>query len=168
MAFFEWYQCIDACIERNDIVDSQGCWERLIFGDGQWTEDCNALYRDCDCGEQPVISELLKCPVLAMIYIDTHLAADLSNACAVLNYVEENFNCVPLPEEPEPDPVTPGDEDDEWVDQGGNEDDPEEDYDEYLRKPIWWYHTDHLGSSTYLTDNFGRPSHGNVTDLVIF
>src|SRR5690606_9413014 len=27
------------------------------------------------------------------------------------------------------------------------------------RKPIWWYHTDHLGSSTYLTDNFGRPSH---------
>ena len=26
-------------------------------------------------------------------------------------------------------------------------------------KPIWWYHTDHLGSSTYLTDNFGRPSH---------
>ncbi len=27
------------------------------------------------------------------------------------------------------------------------------------KKPIWWYHTDHLGSSTYLTDNFGRPSH---------
>src|SRR5690606_28987255 len=23
----------------------------------------------------------------------------------------------------------------------------------------WWYHSDHLGSSTYLTDNFGRPSH---------
>lgn len=32
-------------------------------------------------------------------------------------------------------------------------------YDEDRRKPIWWYHTDHLGSSTYLTDNFGRPSH---------
>src|SRR5690606_26475614 len=69
------------------------------------------------------------------------------------------FNCVPLPEEPEPDPVTPGDEDDDWKDEGGNEDEPEEDYDEYQRKPIWWYHTDHLGSSTYLTDNFGRPSH---------
>ncbi|WP_245725300.1 RHS repeat-associated core domain-containing protein [Paenimyroides marinum] len=158
-AFFEWYQCIDACIERNDIVDSQGCWERLTVGNGEWPESCNAFYRDCDCGDQPVISELLKCPALAMIYIDTHLAADLSNACAVLNYVKENFNCVPLPEEPEPDPVTPGDISDDWIDDGGNTDDPDDDYDEYQRKPIWWYHTDHLGSSTYLTDNFGRPSH---------
>src|SRR5690554_7848550 len=37
-------------------------------------------------------------------------------------------------------------------------------YDERERKPPdsyrdWWYHSDHLGSSTYLTDNFGRPSH---------
>lgn len=31
--------------------------------------------------------------------------------------------------------------------------------DENQRKPIWWYHSDHLGSSSYLTDNFGRPTH---------
>src|SRR5690606_28435476 len=35
----------------------------------------------------------------------------------------------------------------------------EEGYDESQRKPIWWYHSDHLGSSSYITDNFGRPSH---------
>src|SRR5690554_2956646 len=47
-----------------------------------------------------------------------------------------------------------------------NDDLPDKDgpYDEYQRKPPdsyrdWWYHSDHLGSSTYLTDNFGRPSH---------
>src|SRR5690606_9585305 len=44
--------------------------------------------------------------------------------------------------------------------EGGNNDLPDrDDYDEDQRKPIWWYHTDHLGSSTYLTDNFGRPTH---------
>lgn len=35
----------------------------------------------------------------------------------------------------------------------------EESYDESKRKPIWWYHSDHLGRLSYLTDNFGRPSH---------
>src|SRR5690606_4694689 len=35
----------------------------------------------------------------------------------------------------------------------------EEEFDESQRKPIWWYHSDHLGSSSYLTDNFGRPTH---------
>ena len=46
-------------------------------------------------------------------------------------------------------------------DPGSNDHLPDKDgpYDEHQRKPIWWYHTDHLGSSTYLTDNFGRPSH---------
>ena len=27
------------------------------------------------------------------------------------------------------------------------------------RQPIWWYHPDHLGSSSYLTDYSGIPSH---------
>ena len=27
------------------------------------------------------------------------------------------------------------------------------------KKPIWWYHPDHLGSSSYLTDFSGIPSH---------
>ncbi|WP_305039221.1 SpvB/TcaC N-terminal domain-containing protein [Flavobacterium sp. SM15] len=26
-------------------------------------------------------------------------------------------------------------------------------------EPIWWYHPDHLGSSSYLSDWFGKPSH---------
>ncbi|UUV21786.1 RHS repeat domain-containing protein [Paenimyroides aestuarii] len=158
-AFFEWYQCINVCIERNDIIDSYGCWERFIHGDGEWPSNCNVVFEQCDCEEQPIIGEIDLCPVLAMIYIDTHLLPDLSNACEVLNYVEETYKCVPLPSDPIDEPITPEDEDDDWVDGGGNTEDPGEDYDEELRKPIWWYHTDHLGSSTYLTDNFGRPSH---------
>ena len=52
------------------------------------------------------------------------------------------------------------DTEDEWEDDGGNDNDPVEDpYDESQRKPIWWYHSDHLGSSSYLTDNFGCPTH---------
>ncbi|WP_413614610.1 RHS repeat domain-containing protein [Flavobacterium sp. N2155] len=158
-AFFEWYQCINVCIERNDIIDSYGCWERFIHGDGEWPSNCNIVFEQCGCEEQPIIGEIDLCPVLAMIYIDNHLLPDLSNACEVLNYVEETYKCVPLPSEPIDEPITPEDEDDDWVDGGGNTEDPGEDYDEELRKPIWWYHTDHLGSSTYLTDNFGRPSH---------
>ena len=72
-----------------------------------------------------------------MIYIDTHLAADLSNACAVLNYVKQTYKCVPLPLEPDPQPPMIDDEDDEWVDEGGNDNDTDDDYNEYLRKPIW-------------------------------
>ncbi|MEG1229107.1 MAG: RHS repeat-associated core domain-containing protein, partial [Flavobacterium sp.] len=157
--FFEWYQCINYCIVERNLSDSYGCWERLIYGDGEWPSSCNIVFSECGCDNQPVITELNKCPALAMIYIDTHLAADLSNACAVLNYVKQHYKCVPSPLEPEEEPVKPIDEDDDWKDEGGNDNEPEEDYNEYLRKPIWWYHTDHLGSSTYLTDNFGRPSH---------
>ncbi|WP_326371369.1 RHS repeat domain-containing protein [Flavobacterium sp. SUN046] len=29
----------------------------------------------------------------------------------------------------------------------------------FNRQPIWWYHPDHLGSSSYLTDFSGIPSH---------
>src|SRR5690606_21130291 len=82
-----------------------------------------------------------------------------SNACAVLEYVLTHFKCLPRPLDPN-EPGIPGDLDDDWDDDGGNNapgtDGP---YNEDDRKPIWWYHTDHLGSSTYLTDNFGRPSH---------
>src|SRR5690606_22100067 len=75
------------------------------------------------------------------------------------HYVLQNFDCLPDPWVPE-DPGTPGDTEDEWEDDGGNDTPPvEEEYDESQRKPIWWYHSDHLGSSSYITDNFGRPSH---------
>jgi len=77
-----------------------------------------------------------------------------------LAYVQANFNCVTQeivrPDKPVPFPdlnlPTPHPD--------SNDDLPDDDdYDEDQRKPIWWYHSDHLGSSTYLTDNFGRPSH---------
>src|SRR5690554_2104385 len=81
-------------------------------------------------------------------------------------YVQADFNCITQeivnPDKPIPFPdlnlPTP--------DPDSNDDLPDEDgpYDERERNPPdsyrdWWYHTDHLGSSTYLTDNFGRPSH---------
>ena len=85
----------------------------------------------------------------------------ISRFSTILQYVKDNFKCITKeiirPEDPPyyhdltlPLPPT-----------GGNDTLPDEDgpYDEDDRKPIWWYHTDHLGSSTYLTDNFGRPSH---------
>src|SRR5690554_5924372 len=84
-----------------------------------------------------------------------------NNSCAVLNYVKTHFQCntrdLVDPGYTRNFPVLtlpiPGDD--------GNNDLPDEDgpYNENDRKPIWWYHSDHLGSSTYLTDNFGRPSH---------
>jgi len=78
----------------------------------------------------------------------------------VLQYVKEHFNCSPQ-EVVNPDtPIPFPDIDLPTPDPESNDDLPEDDdYDEDQRKPIWWYHTDHLGSSTYLTDNFGRPSH---------
>ncbi|HZH88778.1 MAG TPA: RHS repeat-associated core domain-containing protein [Chitinophagaceae bacterium] len=84
-----------------------------------------------------------------------------NNSCMVLNYVKTHFQCntrnLVDPGYTRNFPVLtlsiPGDD--------GNNDLPDEDgpYNENDRKPIWWYHSDHLGSSTYLTDNFGRPSH---------
>src|SRR5690606_27422216 len=80
--------------------------------------------------------------------------------CAVLAYVQDHFNCSPN-ETVNPDtPIPFPDIDLPLPDPGSNDHLPDDDdYDEDQRKPIWWYHTDHLGSSTYLTDNFGRPSH---------
>src|SRR5690606_23384521 len=95
----------------------------------------------------------------ALEYIYTHLLEDQSNACEVYHYVLQNFDCLPdpwVPEEPGTPEVTP----DPWVGGTPNETPPvEEGYDESQRKPILWYHSDHLGSSSYITDNFGRPSH---------
>src|SRR5690606_32438854 len=94
----------------------------------------------------------------ALEYIDTHLLTDFSNACEVYEYVIENFDCLDEYEEETVDEHE--DTEDEWEDDGGNDTPPvEEEYNEEQRKPIWWYHSDHLGSSSYITDNFGRPSH---------
>src|SRR5690554_1431587 len=94
-------------------------------------------------------------------YIFTVMFFEPNNSCMVLNYVKTHFQCntrdLVDPGYTRNFPVLtlpiPGDD--------GNNDLPDEDgpYDENDRKPIWWYHSDHLGSSTYLTDNFGRPSH---------
>src|SRR5690606_4416562 len=103
--------------------------------------------RDCGC-----LPPGYDCYREVVLYIQNNLVLEpVSNACEVLQYVLNNFDCAPdiiLPVDPE----TPGDIDDDWNDEGGNDGIPQEDYDEEQRKPIWWYHTDHLGSSTYLTD----------------
>src|SRR5690554_968902 len=99
--------------------------------------------------------------MLKKSYIFTVMFFEPNNSCAVLNYVKIHFQCntrdLVDPGYTRNFPVLtlpiPGDD--------GNNDLPDEDgpYNENDRKPIWWYHSDHLGSSTYLTDNFGRPSH---------
>ena len=105
------------------------------------------------------INRMDRCAMAVLYYIDQNLVFEPElNACEVYYYVIENFDCTPTGEIIRPE--TPDETPDDWVDNGGNEDVPVDGpYDENLRKPIWWYHTDHLGSTTYLTDNFGRPSH---------
>lgn len=158
---FEWYKCVDQCIDRvlQNNSNVRGCWERFKIG-GVWLPECNTYITECGCGPKPELTEYRSCPAMALIYIDMNLNPDLSNACAVKAYVESKYKCVrePLPGEPEP-PAQP-EIDDPWTpDPDSNTPPPDEQYDESKRKPIWWYHSDHLGSSTYLTDNFGRPTH---------
>ena len=121
---------------------------------GEWSEDCKKILRECGCMPPN------DCFREALIYINNHLVLEpVSNACEVYATVLEKFDCG-LKGEPVKEPEPPRDNDDEWVDHGGSNNLPGDGpYNEDYRKPIWWYHTDHLGSSTYLTDNFGRPSH---------
>jgi len=108
---------------------------------------------------RPVKNPKEACARNALYYIQTQLTFNPAlNACEVYLHLQANYSCDTAPGTIEG-PGTPGTLPDNWTDNGGNEGDPKEEYDESLRKPIWWYHTDHLGSSTYLTDNFGRPSH---------
>ncbi|KAA5535571.1 hypothetical protein [Paenimyroides baculatum] len=72
------------------------------------------------------------------MYIDKNLRSDLTNSCAVYNYVINNFDCIELPGSQQPQNPHHPDIDDDWKDDtsinGPAEDGP---YDEYLRKPIW-------------------------------
>src|SRR5690554_2145009 len=125
---------------------------------GVWMDGCEEVMRDCGCYDP---NDELDCYKKALNYIRKNLTFEPNNACEVLAYVQTHFNCVTQeivrPDKPVPFPdlnlPTP--------DPDSNDDLPDEDgpYDERERKLIWWYHSDHLGSSTYLTDNFGRPSH---------
>src|SRR5690606_12029113 len=123
-----------------------------------WLEGCEDVMTDCDCYDFGIE---LDCYKKALNYIRKNLTFEPNNACEVLAYVQANFNCVTLeivkPDKPKPFPQLNLPD----PDPGSNDDLPDEDgpYNEDDRKPIWWYHSDHLGSSTYLTDNFGRPSH---------
>jgi len=160
-AVFEWYKCVDRCIDRvlQNNSNARGCWERFKI-DGVWLPGCNTYITECGCGSIPEFTEYRSCPAMALIYIDMNLKPDLSNACAVKAYVESKYRCVRESLPGEPTPPTPPVIVDPWTpDPGSNTPPPDEQYDESKRKPIWWYHSDHLGSSTYLTDNFGRPTH---------
>ena len=150
-----------------------GCTEGVMYdcckryqATGIWDcKECPTL-RPEDCGRpipgqaEECYNKYLNCIVAALQYIQENLVLEpQSNACQVYEYVRKNFDCKPCGEV-DKDPEDPEHVKDDWKDEGGSDVKPEEEeYDEEQRKPIWWYHTDHLGSSTYLTDNFGRPSH---------
>ncbi len=46
--------------------------------------------------------------------------------------------------------------DDTWIDEEPEHTEMEDDVIEE-QKPVWWYHSDHLGSSSYITDLLGKP-----------
>src|SRR5690554_7782879 len=125
---------------------------------GVWMDGCEEVMRDCGCYDP---NDELDCYKKALNYIRKNLTFEPNNACEVLAYVQTHFNCI-TQEIVRPDKAIPfPDLNLPTPDPDSNDDLPDEDgpYDERERKPIWWYHSDHLGSSTYLTDNFGRPSH---------
>jgi|GEM_PF-763781 len=148
------YNCAKLC--RNHQTKAIECYQ-YFYENGKWQEGCEQIMSECGCIN---IKDPLDCYRQALNYIVTELRLiPYNNACEVLEYVVKHYNCLPTKTPPEI-PEIPDDLPDDWTDNGGNDDIPIEDpVDESLRKPIWWYHTDHLGSSTYLTDNFGRPSH---------
>ena len=86
--------------------------------------------------------------------------------CSALEFLKNTPDCA-IPDETT-EPVNPGEEEiieegsgDGWIDMpiGSQEPIDDDDFEEGDRKPIWWYHSDHLGSSSYLTDNFGKQTH---------
>ena len=145
------------CVQDCPNPRATECYDYYVEN-GVWMEGCEEVMTDCGCYD---FGTELDCYKQALNYIRKHLTFEPNNACAVLAYVQDNFKCytpeIVRPETPYPFPDLnlPG------VDDDGNNTLPDRDepYQEEERKPIWWYHTDHLGSSTYLTDNFGRPSH---------
>jgi len=145
------------CVQDCPNPRATECYDYYLEN-GVWMEGCEEVMTDCGCYD---FGTELDCYKQALNYIRKHLTFEPNNACAVLAYVQDNFKCytpeIVRPETPYPFPDLnlPG------VDDDGNNTLPDRDepYQEEERKPIWWYHTDHLGSSTYLTDNFGRPSH---------
>src|SRR5690606_759234 len=129
-----------------DEIEQFDCYVRLI-------ELLNELSPLLDTQEQ-------KCYYDVISYVQANLVlSPVSNACEVLAYIIANFDCIPKDDGflDVPEPAPPVEDDfDAPAPQDGKE---EEEFDESQRKPIWWYHSDHLGSSSYLTDNFGRPTH---------
>ncbi|MGS4345197.1 RHS repeat-associated core domain-containing protein [Myroides odoratus] len=84
----------------------------------------------------------------------------------IFAYCELVKNLPPLPRDPEPEPepdpvfpeedLEPGDDNDHWKDDQPSSENLEVDPFEQ-HGPVWWYHSDHLGSTSYITDVFGTP-----------
>ena len=156
--YYSWSICIDNCLDNQQYRNLE-C-EEAYFNDEELNEVCESYINSCNCVEKPNTFILENCVVQALKYIDENLLPDFSNACAVYQYVIDNFDCFELPPIEDPGPPYYPNLPDDWVDNGVvNNVIVDGPYNEYIRQPIWWYHTDHLGSSTYLTDNFGRPTH---------
>jgi len=167
--------------EGNEDTDEYSCYTDLVdyFTYLEYTynltfpTDYTGDSTDNDWGNFNVLpAELQGCIMLPYrFFFDKILYApgvpECNTFCCILEMLK-NTNCYiqpPVVTEPEPEPYNPGETpvdttpgDDQWQDPEPNPgttppDNPD------TPDPIWWYHTDHLGSSTYLTDNFGKPTH---------
>ncbi len=144
-----------------------------------WYMDPNTgLLVDPNATPQPTIRQETDCYTLIMQYLDYLLVINdpkyMEMVIRYKEYTSSLTNCeiydileIPpvlveppvLPPLPEPPLVDEDPIDDEWEDDAPDEGVPSDIFDERQRKPIWWYHGDHLGSSSYITDNFGKPTH---------
>ena len=149
---------VAACLKDCKVPGARELYENYREH-GEWLPGYQDIMDQCNCKEGMDNTDP-NCPLEAYLYIQNNLVLEpQSNACAVYEYVIKHYNCVTKGEEDE-EPETPIHIDDEWEDEDIDTDQGTDGpYNEDDRRPIWWYHTDHLGSSTYLTDNFGRPSH---------
>lgn len=133
-------QCAEDCINPN----ATDCY-MYFYEHNVWPEGCAEIMKDCGCYDP---NNELDCNQKALNYIRKELQFNPMNACAVFNYVQTHFDCavdvIVRPHDPEFNPHIELPE----VSPGGNDNLPQYDgpYNENIRKPIWWYHTDHLDS----------------------
>ncbi len=82
--------------------------------------------------------------------------------CELVDYIRNNPDICEIkhtPSTPEPDPDIPEEGDDNWQGETPVNPTPTPELPPSYVANVWWYHSDHLGSSSYLSDNYSRLSH---------
>ncbi len=82
--------------------------------------------------------------------------------CELVDYIRNNPDICEIkhtPSTPEPDPDIPEEGEDEWEGETPVNPTPTPELPPSYVANVWWYHSDHLGSSSYLSDNYSRLSH---------